>query len=208
MPKFSIIPKVPQFFDLFEKNVENVAVAARELIMLFNNYTNVPQKVARLTELEHQGDYITHQIMEQLHRSFITPIDREDIALLTERLDDVMDLIEDAANAMLLYKIEQPTNRAREFAVILTAVTDELVKAIPLLRHRSKMGAILQHCVEINRLENEADSIWRFALAELFEETSIVNIMKWREIYDHLETAVDKGEDVANVLEGVVLKHG
>ncbi len=208
MPRFSIMPREPKFFDLFERSVANVATAAKELAEFFENYTNVPQKVARMTELEHNGDAITHQIMEQLHRTFVTPLDREDIALLTERLDDVMDFMEDAANAMLLYRIEQPTTRARELAAILVALTNELVVAVPRLRNRSKMKEILEHCVEINRLENEADAIVRFALAELFDGTPIADVIKWREIYEHLETAVDKGEDVANVLEGVVLKHG
>ncbi len=208
MPKFSIMPREPKFFDLFEKSVANVAKAAKELADFLEDYTNVPLKVARITELEHEGDAITHQIMEQLHRTFITPLDREDIALLTERLDDVMDFIEDAANAMLLYRIEQPTTRAREMAAILVTMTSELVVAVPLLRNRSKMKGILEHCVEINRLENEADAIVRLALAELFDDTPIADVIKWREIYEHLETAADKGEDVANVLEGVVLKHG
>lgn len=208
MPKFSIMPREPKFFDLFEKSVANVAKAAKELADFLEDYTNVPLKVARITELEHAGDAITHQIMEQLHRTFVTPLDREDIALLTERLDDVMDFIEDAANAMLLYRIEQPTTRAREMAAILVALTSELVLAVPHLRNRSKMKEILEHCVEINRLENEADAIVRHALAELFDDTPIADVIKWREIYEHLETAVDKGEDVANVLEGVVLKHG
>ena len=208
MPNFSIMPREPKFFDLFEKSVANVAKAAKELADFLEDYTNVPLKVARITELEHEGDAITHQIMEQLHRTFVTPLDREDIALLTERLDDVMDFIEDAANAMLLYRIEQPTTRAREMAAILVTMTSELVVAVPLLRNRSKMKEILGHCVEINRLENEADAILRHALAELFDDTPIADVIKWREIYEHLETAVDRGEDVANVLEGVVLKHG
>ena len=208
MPNFSIMPREPKFFDLFEKSVANVAKAAKELADFLEDYTNVPLKVARITELEHEGDAITHQIMEQLHRTFVTPLDREDIALLTERLDDVMDFIEDAANAMLLYRIEQPTTRAREMAAILVTMTSELVVAVPLLRNRSKMKEILEHCVEINRLENEADAILRHALAELFDDTPIADVIKWREIYEHLETAVDRGEDVANVLEGVVLKHG
>ena len=208
MPRFSLMPSEPKFFDLFEKSVDNVSRAATELYILFNDYTNVPQKVGRLTELEHQGDYLTHQIMEQLHRTFVTPLDREDIALLAERLDDMMDFMEDATTAMLLYRIEKPTIRAQEMASILVAVTDELVIAVPHLRNRSKMKEILEHCVEINRLENEADTVMRFALAELFDGTPIADVIKWREIYEHLETAVDKGEDVANVLEGVVLKHG
>ena len=208
MAKFSIIPREPKFFDLFERSVANVATAAKELASFFENFTSIPQKVARITELEHQGDYITHQIIEQLHRSFLTPLDREDITLLSGRLDDVIDFIEDAANAMLLYKIEQPTKRAREQSVVLVAMTEELVKAVPLLRTRSKMNQILAHCVEINRLENEADAIMRFALAELFDGTPPYDVIKWREIYQHLENAADRGEDVANVLEGVVLKNG
>jgi predicted phosphate transport protein (TIGR00153 family) len=208
VPKFSIIPRDPRFFELFEKSVNNVAMGATELHILFHDYTNVAQKVGRITELEHQGDYITHQIMEQLHRTFVTPLDREDISALTQGLDDVMDFIEDAAHAMLMYRISKPTARAQQLAVILVDATDELLKAMPGLRHRSGMDKILKHCVEINRLENEADSITRYALAELFEEMAIEDVIRWREVYEHLENAVDKAEDVANVLEGVVLKHG
>jgi hypothetical protein len=192
---------------LFEKSVANVAAAAKELANLFEDYTNVPQKVARVVELEHRGDFITHQIIEQLHRSFLTPLDREDITLLAGRLDDVMDFIEDAANAMLIYKIEKPTIRAREQAAILVAMAEELVKAIPCLRNRSKNKQILEYCIEINRLENEADAVMRFALVELFDGMPPYDVIKWREIYQHLENAADRGEDVANVLEGVVLKN-
>ena len=208
MPKFSLIPREPKFFDLFERSVANVATAAREFAAFLEEYTNIPQKVARITELEHEGDHITHEIMEQLHSTFVTPLDREDIALLTDRLDDMLDFIEDAANAMLDYRVEQPTKRAKEQASILVKITDELVIAVPRLRKHSQMKQMLRHCVEINRLENEADYITRLALAELFDGTPLPDVIKWREIYGHLEDAADKGEDVANVLEGVVLKHG
>lgn len=201
------MPKEPKFFDLFEKSVANVAAAAKELANLFEDYTNVPQKVARIVELEHRGDFITHQIIEQLHRSFLTPLDREDITLLSGRLDDVMDFIEDAANAMLIYGIDKPTTRAREQAAILVSMTEELVKAIPCLRNRSKNKQILEYCIEINRLENEADAVMRFALVELFDGMPPYEVIKWREIYQHLENAADRGEDVANVLEAVVLKN-
>jgi predicted phosphate transport protein (TIGR00153 family) len=205
--RFSLIPREPKFFDLFEKSVANVASAAKELANLFEDYTNVPQKVARIVELEHRGDFITHQIIEQLHRSFLTPLDREDITLLCGRLDDVMDFIEDAANAMLIYGIDKPTTRAREQAAILVSMTEELVKAVPCLRNRSKNKQILEHCIEINRLENEADAVMRFALVELFDGMPPYEVIKWREIYQHLENAADRGEDVANVLEAVVLKN-
>lgn len=208
MPSFSLLPREPKFFELFEKSANNVAEAARDLHTLFHDYTNVPQKVEHITELEHKGDYITHEIMEALHRTFVTPLDREDVALLAQGLDDVMDLMEDAANALLMYRIPAPTKRAGQLTDTLVDVTSELVKALPNLRKRSKMSRILEHCVEINRLENEADSTVRFALAELFDEMPIADVIKWREIYEHLEDAVDKAEDVANVLEGVVLKHG
>jgi uncharacterized protein Yka (UPF0111/DUF47 family) len=186
MPKFSLLPRDPRFFELFEKSTDNVAEAAAELHALFHDYTNVPQKVERITEF----------------------VDREDIAFLAQGLDDVMDLMEDAANAMLMYRIPAPTKRAGQLTETLVGVTSELVKAMPNLRKRSRMSRILEHCVEINRLENEADSTVRFALAELFDDMPIADVIKWREIYEHLEDAVDKAEDVANVLEGVVLKHG
>lgn len=208
MPRISIIPTQPKFFDFFEDSVANLTKATEAFADLLENYEDVPRKVARITELEHYGDAITHQIMRQLHRSFLTPIDREDIALLADRLDSVMDFIEDAANSMLLYRIEKPTKRARELAAILVAVSKELGAALPLLRRHSKMKEILNHCVEINRLENEADAVTRLALAELFEGASLAEVIKWREIYEHMENAVDRGEDVANVLEGVVLKNG
>jgi hypothetical protein len=208
LPRISIIPTQPKFFDFFEDSVANLTKATEAFADLLENYEDVPRKVARITELEHYGDAITHQIMRQLHRSFLTPIDREDIALLADRLDSVMDFIEDAANSMLLYRIEKPTKRARELAAILVAVSKELGAALPLLRRHSKMKEILNHCVEINRLENEADAVTRLALAELFEGASLAEVIKWREIYEHMENAVDRGEDVANVLEGVVLKNG
>ncbi len=208
MPKFSIFPREPKFFDLFERSTANVALAAKELLALFDDYTNVPQKAARIVELEHQGDHITHQIIELLHRTFVTPLDREDITLLAGRLDDVIDNMEDAANAMMLYRIEKPTVKAREMAAILVEMSDELVRAVPCLRGRVRMNQIPTHCVEINRLENKADAIMRIALAELFDGSNLTDVIKWREIYQHLENAADKGEDVANVLEGVVLKHG
>lgn len=208
MPRFSIIPVQPKFFDYFEDSVANLVKAAKEFADLLENYKDVSIRVARITELEHQGDAITHQVMKQLHRSFLTPIDREDIALLSERLDSVMDFIEDAANSMLLYRIEQPTKRARELAIILLSITKELAQAMPYLRKHSQMRQILGHCVEVNRLENEADAITRLALAELFEGASLADVIKWREIYEHMENAADRGEDVANVLEAVVLKHG
>jgi predicted phosphate transport protein (TIGR00153 family) len=181
---------------------------ARGLDELLGNWENVGVKVAEITELEHEGDSITHQIAALLHRSFITPFDREDIALLAHTMDDITDFIHAAADAIFIYKVDKPTQRAKELAEIIVQAADEVEKAVMLLRHRSGLKKIMQHCIELNRLENRADKIYRAALGELFDDNEdTIYIIKWREIYEHMESATDRCEDVANVLEGVALKH-
>jgi predicted phosphate transport protein (TIGR00153 family) len=183
-------------------------VAAGKLVDLFDNYTDVENKVRRLKDLEHEGDYITHEIIQSLHLTFVTPIDREDIAHLANSLDDVMDFMEAAAKMCFIYRIAKPTERARELASIILKISHSLNEVMPLLHHKEKFSQVLEQCVEINRLENEADVVHHEALAELFDDTpDVINIIKWREVYEHLESATDKAEDVANVLEAVVLKH-
>jgi hypothetical protein len=198
-----------EFYDLFEKETANLVVAGEKLVDLFNNYENVEEKAKELKDLEHKGDVITHQIIAKVHRSFVTPIDSEDITLLAHSLDDVMDFIEAAGRTAWLYHIAQPTERARELARIVGKMTRKLNEVMPQLRHRDKFKWILKECVEINTLENEADDVQHAALAELFEacRTDACEVIKWRELYGHLEDATDRGEDVANVLEGVVLKY-
>lgn len=206
--RFSLLPREPKFFNMFEESSENLVAASNILADLVESWTDTEQKVALIEDLEHKGDSIAHRIIGELHRTFVTPIDREDIALLAHSLDDVIDFIEGASTAMLIYKIPQPTKRARELTRILVKATNEVNIALGLLRHRHKLRDILAHCVEINRLENEADDVIRSALAELFDHTvDVSDIIKWREIYEHMETAIDRCEDVANVLEGVVLKY-
>jgi predicted phosphate transport protein (TIGR00153 family) len=181
---------------------------ARGLQDLLDSWENVAIKVAEITELEHEGDSITHQIVAQLHRTFVTPFDREDIALLSHVMDDVTDFIHSTADAMLIYKIDQPTQRAKELADIIVQATTEIERAMPLLRRHSELKNVLEYCIELNRLENMADKVFRAALGELFEDTKdTIYIIKWREIYEHMESATDRCEDVANVLEGVALKH-
>ena len=208
MPKISLMPKEDKFFKLFEASAENVVKAANAMKDLVDNWEDVPQKVDKITELEHEGDTITHHIMEQLHRTFVTPFDREDIALLAHSLDDVIDFIQSAADTMLLYKVERPAQTARELADIIVQSANEIARAMPLLRQSGKLRQILEPCVEINRLENVADGVYRAALGDLFNSADIARIIKWREIYEHMESATDRCEDVANVLEGVALKHG
>jgi len=208
LAKFALVPRDMKFYDLFEQDVSNLVVAAEKLVDLFNNYENVEAKAKQLKDLESQGDVITHEIIQRLHRTFVTPIDREDITLLTNTLDDVMDFIEAAGRTAFLYRIAQPTERARELASIVARVAYKLNEVIPRLRHRDQFERILEQCVDINSLENEADDVHHAALAELFCDcTDACEIIKWREIYQHMEDATDRGEDVANVLEGIVLKH-
>lgn len=198
-----------EFYDLFEKATGNLVVAAKKLIDFFDNYENVEAKAKELKALEHQGDVITHEIIARVHRSFVTPIDREDITLLAHSLDDVMDFIEAAGRTANLYHIAQPREPARELARIVDRMAVKLNEVVPRLRQRDQYFWILQQCVEINTLENEADDVQHAALAELFEVCSsdTCEVIKWREIYGHLENATDRGEDVANVLEGIVLKN-
>jgi len=208
MVKFSLIPREEKFFGLFEDNVRNMVKAAQSLKDMIDTWEHLEAKVAEITELEHRGDTITHQIIAQLHRTFVTPFDREDIALLAHTMDDIVDFIHAAADAMLIYKVDRPGERAKELADIIVQEAAEVEKAMPLLRSRPGLKEILRYCVEINRLENMADRVFRSAMGELFENSpDIAYVIKWREIYEHMESATDRGEDVANVLEGVALTY-
>jgi predicted phosphate transport protein (TIGR00153 family) len=209
LPRFPFMPREKKFFDLFEQSAHNMVQAAQELKAMVHTWEDVPERAAAITELEHEGDTITHQIMAQLHRSFITPFDREDIALMAHALDDVIDFIDAAADSMLIYRIGKPSERALELADIITQAAVEVERAMPRLRRSgAELRAVLENCVEINRLENMADRVYRSALAELFDNsTDMAGIIKWREIYEQMESATDRCEDVADVLEGVALKH-
>ena len=208
MLKFSLLPRSNKFFDLFEQSAQNMVKTSQALKSLIDSWDVIGGRVAEITELEHAGDSITHQIIAQLNRTFVTPFDREDIALLAHTMDDVVDFIHAAADAMLIYKIDNPSQRVRELASIILEAATEIERAIGGLRRHSELKKILERCVEINRLENMADRVFRAAMAELFEdEVDIAQVIKWREIYEHMESATDRCEDVANVLEGVAIKH-
>ena len=208
MPKFPFMPREQKFFDLFEASTKNIVKAAQALKEMIDSWQFIDSRAAEITELEHEGDSIAHQISSLLHRTFVTPFDREDIALLAHTMDDIIDFIHATADAMFIYKIPSPTQRAKELADIILQGAIEVEKAVRGLRHKSEFKHILERCVEINRLENMADRVYRAAIGELFDNTSdIVQIIKWREIYEHMESATDRCEDVADVLEGVALKN-
>ncbi|MGD1119976.1 MAG: DUF47 domain-containing protein [Dehalococcoidales bacterium] len=208
MPKFPFMPREQKFFDLFEQSTQNIVKGARALKDMIDTWQFIDSHVAEITELEHEGDSITHQIISLLHRTFVTPFDREDIAQLAHTMDDIIDFIHATADAMFIYKITGPTQRAKELADIILQGAIEVEKAVKGLRHKSEFKQILERCVEINRLENMADRVYRAAIGELFDDTTnIPQIIKWREIYEHMESATDRCEDVADALEGVALKN-
>jgi predicted phosphate transport protein (TIGR00153 family) len=202
------VPREKKFFVLFEQSAENAVKVAQQLRDMVCVWENVKERVVMIASSEQQGDAITHQVMSQLHRTFITPFDREDIALLAQSLDNVADSIHAAADAMWLYKVDRPSGRTKEMADILVEAASELEKAVSEIHGHINREHLLRHCVEVNRLENMGDGVYRLAMAELFtESTDVVYLIKWREIYDHMEDALDSCEDVANVLEGVALKY-
>ena len=206
--RFPLIPRNYRFYELFEESAHNLVTAAEVMADLMQQFENVDSKTARMKELEHVGDGIIHQIVEQLHKTFVTPLDREDITALAQHMDDVMDYMEGATTAIRIYGIQRPTAAACGVADFIRLQTVQIERALPKLRHRSQLRTVLEHCVEIHRLENEADTLFLDATARLFEEEpSPVEIIKWREIYDQLELATDSCEHVANVLEAIVLKH-
>ena len=206
---FSFIPKEERFYDLFEqqaKSLQSGAAALRELVTDWNiNHAGI----ARLKELEHECDITTHEIMDKLNRTFVTPLDREDIHHLATELDDVMDFIQAISSILVLFHIERTTEDLIEMTTILEEAVSNVSKAVASIRDMNRPRRILDYCIEINRLENRADRTFEQAIAKLFDNTKDpVEIIKWKEIYDTTETATDKCEDVANTIEGIVVKHG
>lgn len=208
MFRFILAPREKKFFELYEKSATNMVKSAQLFRDMVVTWENIEEKVNRIDELEHIGDTITHEIIAQLHRTFVTPFDREDMALLAHSLDDVTDFIHAASVAMHIYKVDRPGQKARDLVEIIVQAATEVATALPYLRNNAKLKQVLVQCVEINRLENAADNVYRLAMGELFDEAAnIADVIKWREIYEHMESATDRCEDVANVLEGVALKH-
>ena len=207
--RISLLPREEKFLFLLHQSAMNSQKIAGKLEDLVQHYEDVPEKVAEIKVLEEFGDSVIHSIMNGLHRTFITPIDREDLATLADRLDDVVDAIEEVARTMLEYKIDGPTPYAKQMAVIISRCTDELVAATALLVSRGgKLREILPHSEELNRLENEADQVMSMAVGALFANgNDPIEIIKWRDIYSYMEMATDRAEDAANVLEAIVLKH-
>ncbi len=200
-----LIPKDTSFFEMFAEMSENLILGARTMVELFTDFRDVESKIAEVRRIERVGDELTHAVFTKLNQTFITPFDREDIHALASSLDDVLDLINSAGGRIVMYRITKPPAAALDLARIILLQSQELHKAIPLLR---KNKDILTHCVEINRLENEADVVSGMAIAQLFDqEKDPITLIKTKELIEALEVATDKAEDVANALETIVLKN-
>ena len=200
-----LIPRETKFFRMFRDVSQNLTEGASLLHDILKNPQDLPVRINRLQEIEHRGDDMTHDIIRMLNQTFITPFDREDIHALTSSLDDVLDYVNSAATRMKLYRITTPPPAAAVLAELIVKQSQELSKAVSLLEEEHQK--VLDHCVVVNQLENEADRVSRQAIAELFEyEKDPIQLIKIKELYEVLETATDKAEDAANVLEAVVLK--
>lgn len=202
---FRLIPREEKFFDLFEESARNLERAAQALKDLMEAGGNFVEGAERIKALESEGDRLTHEAIRRLNQTFITPIDREDIYALVAAMDDVLDLVEAAAARLALYEIAAIPAEANTLARLILHSAQQIVAGLPRLR---RMEDVMPFCVELNRLENEADEVLREAIAALFSRRADpIEILKWKEIYETLESATDKCEDVANILEGVLLKH-
>ena len=203
--RFRLIPREARFFDDFVAMAEQIRLGATMLEEMLAPDKPIWDKADQIKEVEHKCDFITHEIIQRLHRTFVTPLDREDIHQLARSLDDVMDAIDASATVIRLYSIERVRPDARELARVIKASADEMVKALQALERRK---GVAEPAVEINRLENEADRIHQAAVRRLFqEERDPIEIMKWKEVFDFLEESTDRCEDVANAVEGIVVKH-
>lgn len=199
-----LFPREEGFFVLFNRAAENIMQSALLLRDLFDDYRDVEARAAAIKELEERGDEITHEIMDRLNRTFVTPFDREDIHELARQLDNVIDWIEAAAARMAVYRIPRPTREGQEMTHIITDAAEAIVQAVGNLQRLDKLAGPMR---EIHRLENLADHVQRDAVAALFASTAnAIDIMKWKEIYETLEEATDQAEDVANVLETIRTK--
>ena len=204
--RLRLIPREESFFDLFEEMAEKVKQGADQLLDLLSNYTDLDRKADRIVDTEHEGDELTHEVMRRLNTTFVTPFDREDIYRLASSLDDILDHIEAAADLLQLHKIEEPLRQMVQLAETLALAAGKTAAAMPSLREMKNME---EYWVEINRLENEGDRSYRRTIAELFSgDYKAMDVLKWKDIIEEIEGAIDRLEDVANTIESIVLKQG
>lgn len=200
-------PKSVDFFEIFDRAALNLTKCSLHLVTLMENIENMSVHAKEIYELEQEGDILTHEVMKKLNKTFLTPIDREDLHALASRLDDVLDLIWGAVDRMTVFKITKSTNEAVLLSKSLLEIAEVIHKAIQKLKEKN-YSHMQEYCIEINRLENTVDRVFRDGLGKLFEDfDDPMLVIKWKDVYQHLEDATDKCEDVANILESIALKH-
>lgn len=205
---FRMTSKEGLFFDLFVETAENTCKAARMLEELMTKYDNVHEKIKAIEQAEHDCDQRVHKILEQLNKSFITPIDREDIYLIAKELDNITDDIESTAHRFNMFNVGSISEDALKLAKLIVQCTDVLKEVMIELKHMKTSKTLKEKVIEVNRIENEGDDIFRSAMTKLFiTQKDAIEVIKWKEIYEYLENTLDACEDVANIVEGVVMKH-
>ena len=206
MARFSLIPKEEQYFALFREMTSHIYDAASALAdMLAAKQEDFPSHLRKIKDIEHACDELTHSISKKLNTSFITPFDREDIYLLSGALDDIVDLIDDVARAVVMYNVREATDYARQFGDVIQRMAVQLHEVVSTLE---RPGGIAPRLVEIHRLENEGDDLYHEAIGELFQGTpDPLRVIRWKDLYDKLEAAVDRCEQAANIIESVIIKH-
>jgi len=206
MAFFNFLPKEEQYFALFSQMTSHIYDAAAALVEMLNDKNgNFPEHSKRIKVIEHACDDLTHSISTRLNKSFITPFDREDIFMLSGALDDIVDLIDSAARALVMYDVRESTDYARRFADVILSMAVQLHEIVSLL---SKPSGLNPRLIEVHRLEGEADDLYHSAVAELFKNaTDPLTVIKWKAIYEKLEAAVDRCENVSNIIESVIIKH-
>jgi uncharacterized protein len=202
---FQVIPKEHAFFDLFHQAAVNVVAATRELAAFTEDLTDGEARAARIKALEHEGDEVTHRILALLNTTFVTPFDREDIYRLASRLDDVLDATEAVADMLVLHRVKEPLPELHQQAGVLVRVTEVVENVVSQLRSLQRLNGYL---VEINRLENEGDRVYRKTVARLYSgDFKAMDVLKWKDLVDQMEEAIDGCEDIANTIESIALKH-
>jgi len=203
-----LLPHDLSFFDSFEDLGKHTVEGCRALLAMLENPTDLESQAQRIAHIEEECDEITHQVIAQLHKTFITPLDRNDIYRLTTKMDDIMDYVDAVADRLSLYEFSTSSKDLTEMGRCLVESAEHVLKALKGLRNLKDPQGILNHCIEINRQENVADKILRASLARLFkEEKDAIQVLKWKEIFETMEATTDRCEDVANVIEGVVLEN-
>ncbi|MFZ6772916.1 DUF47 domain-containing protein [Undibacterium sp. SXout7W] len=203
-----LMPTEGKFFELFNQHAELCVKGSKEMVALMTNFNDLESRVHAIEGIEKQADTVTHNTIELLHKTFITPLDRDDIHQLITRMDDILDLLEDAAQTISLYDIREITPEAKRLAELCLACSEKVKAAVALLHNMDNSREILLICEEIDRLESDADHVMRAAMSKLFrDEPDVRNLIKLKAIYEILETVTDRCEDVANIIEGIIVEN-